>query len=156
MNTVPALVFAVSFGALYAAHHVGDHWLQTDGQAMAKGGAGWKARAACARHVATLAVTKLIALAAVFAVTGLPVRPIWWAAALSVDAVSHYVADRRAPLRALAALLGEGKLAFFNLGTPRPGKDDNPSLGTGAYALDQSWHVAWLFVTALIMAGGAR
>lgn len=25
----------------------------------------------------------------------------------------------------------------------------NPSLGTGAYALDQSWHVGWLFVSAI-------
>jgi hypothetical protein len=26
---------------------------------------------------------------------------------------------------------------------------DNPSLGTGAYALDQSWHHGWLFLAAL-------
>jgi hypothetical protein len=27
---------------------------------------------------------------------------------------------------------------------------DNPSLGTGAYALDQSWHWFWLFIAALV------
>lgn len=28
---------------------------------------------------------------------------------------------------------------------------DNPSLGTGAYALDQSWHFGWLYVAALVI-----
>jgi hypothetical protein len=28
---------------------------------------------------------------------------------------------------------------------------DNPSLGTGAYALDQSWHWFWIFVTTIVM-----
>ncbi len=42
--------------------------------------------------------------------------------------------------------------SFWYLGKPRFGKDDNPSLGTGAYALDQSWHYLWLFVCALILA----
>lgn len=151
-----AIVFAASFAALYAAHSFGDHWAQTNTQALTKGGAGWTARLACARHVAVLALVKLAALGSVFAVTGLPARPAWWAAALAVDAVSHYVADRRAPLRRIASWFGPGKLSFFDLGAPRPGRDDNPGLGTGAYALDQSWHVAWLFVAALILAAGAR
>lgn len=149
-----AAVLSVSFAALFAAHQVGDHWIQTHGDALAKGGVGWKARAACARHVATLTATKLAALLAAFAVTGLPMRPLWWAAGLGMDAVSHYWADRRTTLRWLAGVAGKGE--FFNLGAPRPGRDDNPSLGTGAYALDQSWHVLWLFVTALMLAGGAR
>jgi hypothetical protein len=156
MNTLPAFVLTVSSAALYAGHQVGDLWIQTNAQARAKGGTGWTARLACARHVTTLTATKLAMLYAAFAVTGLPIRPAWWAAALMVDAASHYFADRRAPLRRLAGLLGPGKLAFFDLGAPRPGKDDNPSLGTGAYALDQAWHIFWLFVTALIIAGGAR
>jgi hypothetical protein len=36
------------------------------------------------------------------------------------------------------------------MGIPRPGTDDAAHLGTGAYALDQSWHVGWLFIAALI------
>lgn len=154
-SLLPAAVFAVGSTALFAAHQVGDHWFQTNGQALAKGGTGWTARAACARHVLVLVAVKVAALLAAFAVVNLPIRPLWWAAGLGVDAVSHYWADRRTTLRRLAGLLGEGKLAFFDLGTPRPGRDDNPSLGTGAYALDQSWHVLWLFVAALIIAGGA-
>jgi hypothetical protein len=155
MNSA-ATVLTTSFVALFAAHQVGDHWLQTHDQAMTKGGTGWSARAACGRHVLVLAAVKLAALLAAFTVTGLPVRPLWWVAGLGVDAVSHYWADRRTTLRRLAGLLGEGKVAFFDLGAPRPGRDDNPTLGTGAYALDQSWHIAFLFVAALILAGGAR
>jgi hypothetical protein len=41
---------------------------------------------------------------------------------------------------------------FWTLGAPRPDRDDNPSLGTGAYALDQSFHYFFLFYTALIIA----
>ncbi|MEU0516669.1 hypothetical protein [Streptosporangium sp. NPDC006007] len=53
---------------------------------------------------------------------------------------------------ALAERTGKGD--FHRLGAPRPGTTDAPHLGTGAYALDQSWHIGWLFVSALIIAGG--
>ncbi|WP_370381865.1 tyrosine-type recombinase/integrase [Catenulispora sp. GAS73] len=128
-------MLAVSFVALYAAHQVGDHWFQTPTQALSKGGPGWAARAACARHVAVLAAVKAAALWAAFTVTGLPARPAWWAVGLGVDAVSHYWADRRSTLRRLAAVFGPGKAAFFDLGSPRAGHDDNPTLGTGACAV---------------------
>ena len=150
----PAAVFAVASAALLAAHQVGDHWVQTHRQALTKGGSGRTARTACGRHVASLAAVKVLFLLATFAVTGLQVRPGWWAAGLGVDAVSHYWADRRTTLRRLAGRVG--KADFFNLGAPREGRDDNFTLGTGAYALDQSWHVGWLFIAALILAAGAR
>jgi len=149
-------VLATSFVAMFAAHQFGDYWLQTPHQAMTKGGAGWTARWACARHVLVLALAKLVALFAAFEVTGSPIRPGWWFAALVVDGLSHYWADRRSTLRRLAAWIGDDKLAFFELGTPREGHDDRPCLGTGAAHLDQSWHIVWLFVTALIIAGGVR
>lgn len=63
-----------------------------------------------------------------------------------VSAVTHYVAARRRPLAALAARLGKAR--FWALGAPRPGHSDNPSLGTGAYVLDQSWHHGWLLIAA--------
>src|SRR5256885_16927252 len=61
---------------------------------------------------------------------------------LAVSAVTHYIADRRTPLLRLAEAMQPvtGKADFYRLGAPREGRDDNPSLGTGAYALDQSWH----------------
>lgn len=147
-----AVVLAAVFVALWAAHQVGDHWVQTGRQAACKGSRDWTGRAACAGHVLTLTATKAAFLAAAMAVTGLHLAPLWTVAGLAVDAVSHYWADRRFTLAGLAARLG--KAGFYALGAPRAGRDDNPSLGTGAYALDQSWHVGWLFVAALIVAAG--
>jgi hypothetical protein len=147
-----AAVFAAVFVALLAAHQVGDHWVQTGAQAACKGGRGWAGRVACAGHVVTLTTTKAVFLAAMTLTVGLHLAPSWTVAALAVDAVSHYWADRRFTLARLAGWLG--KAGFYQLGAPRPYMDDNPSLGTGAYALDQSWHVGWLFVTALLIAAG--
>lgn len=142
--------FAAVFVALYAAHQVADHWVQTQYQADHKGRPGWPGRLACAAHVATYTLTGVVALFAVAAVTGWRPDLGGLAAGLAVSAVSHYIADRRTPLFRLALVLGSGP--FWTLGAPRAGRDDNPSLGTGAYALDQSWHIGWLFVTALIIA----
>lgn len=139
------------FAALYAAHHVGDHWCQTSAQAAAKGRPGREGRRACAAHVATLTAVKAAALAAVH-VAGHRVRPGRAAVALAADAASHYLADRRSlePLTGLARLADmAGHGGFWRLGLPREGKDDNPSLGTGAYALDQAYHVGCLWAAAL-------
>jgi len=142
--------FAAAFAALYAAHQVADHWVQTDDQAAHKGKPGSVGRIACLMHVLTYTVTCLVALLAVKTVVGLPWQPIQIIAALAVSALTHYIADRRTPLAKLAGWLGHA--GFHRLGTPRPDRDANPSLGTGAYALDQSYHVFWLFVAALIIA----
>ena len=148
-----AAAFAAAFAALLAAHSVGDHWVQTGRQAAVKGLPGWPGRAACAGHVITLTLTKCAALAAVALATGLHLATWQACAALAADAAAHYWADRRVPLARLAARAG--KSGFYQLGVPRPGRDDLPTLGTGAYALDQSWHTAWLFTAALIIALGA-
>jgi hypothetical protein len=142
--------FAAVFAALYAAHQVADHWIQTQRQADRKGLPGWPGRLACAAHVASYTMTGMWALVAVHYATDAHLDPWRVAAGLAVSALTHYIADRRTPLRRIAAALGAGR--FYALGVPRPGRDDNPSLGTGAYALDQSWHVGWLFVAALVIA----
>lgn len=141
-------LFAAVFAALYVGHQVGDHWVQTGWQAATKGMPGWRGRYACAAHVTTYTLTQLAALAGLSAFTGATVGPADVAAALGVSAVSHYVADRRRPLQRLAGWTR--RAAFYTLGAPRADRDDNPSLGTGAYALDQSWHIGWLFVAALV------
>lgn len=147
------LAFVELFIALYAGHQVADHWFQTHGQANAKGLPGWPGRLADLRHVTTLTGTKVAAVALVWFMAGLAVTP-WAAVALAVDATSHYWADRKSTLLWLATAMGPrfGKGDFYRLGMPRPGHDDNPSMGTGAYALDQAWHIGWLFIAALIAA----
>ncbi len=143
--------FAAVFVALYAAHAVGDHWVQTEHQAATKGARTWAGRLACTGHVLTLTITQLVAVLAVAVALGVDLSGWQVAAGLAVNAVTHWWADRRHTLAALATRCG--KAGFYALGAPRPDRDDNPSLGTGAYALDQSWHIGWLFAAALIVAG---
>jgi len=123
-------VFAAVFATLYAAHHVGDHWVQTHRQACRKADRTPQGQLACLAHAVSLTLTKMAALA------------------LLVDTVSHYWADRRWTLRDLADRAGKGD--FYRLGLA-----EAAPTGTGAYALDQSWHIGWLFITALIIAWGA-
>ncbi|MER7213242.1 transcriptional regulator [Streptosporangium sp. NPDC000239] len=139
--------FAAVFCALWAAHSVGDHWIQTHHQACAKGAPGWTGRIACVKHVATLTGTKAAALAALVWVTGLHLNPLTVVVGLLVDAVSHYWADRRTTLARLAKTLRKSDFHQLGDGMVAP-------CGTGAYALDQSWHHLWLFITALAIAAG--
>lgn len=142
--------FAAVFAALYTAHQIGDHWVQTDTQAHNKSYLGSVGRLYCTIHVATYTLTALIAVLTVVAVTDLTVAPLPLAVGLTVSAITHWVADRRTWLQVLAERTGHG--GFFQLGEPRSGRDDNPCLGTGANTLDQSWHIGWLFIAALIIA----
>jgi hypothetical protein len=150
---IPAL-FAAAFVTLSPAHYFADHWLQSDHQAVTKGLPGWPGRLACARHATVVTATLALALAVTAAATGARFSLPWTVFALTVNGSSHYWADRRTTLASLAALTGKG--ALWRIGLPRDGRDDNACLGTGAYALDQSWHVFWLLVTALVIAAGSR
>lgn len=166
-------IFATVFAGLYVAHGLGDHWLQTSEQARDKSLRGRNGRLTCASHVASY-----VALAALFVVSlqylfGLPLHWYWIGAGLAVSGLTHYWADRRSTLAWLCERLGKGE--FYRFGAPREaaawtehdeqlvtlevrGNDpvgwDNPHLGTGAYALDQWWHIFWTFVAALVMVIG--
>ncbi|MEU4898234.1 transcriptional regulator [Streptomyces sp. NPDC044780] len=152
-----AAVFAAVFVALFIGHSVGDHWTQTQCQSDDKGLPGWTGRLACLRHVLTLTLTKAAVLAPVVALLHLPVTTAGLTVGLGVDAATHYWADRRTTLAKLAKLLR--KTPFYTLGTaahehaPVTAKGKPAAhLGTGAYALDQSWHILWLGAAALAIA----
>lgn len=150
MTAVDAATFASVFIALYVGHSMGDHWVQTSHQSAHKGRPGWVGRLADARHVTTLTLTKLAVLIPAAALLGLHLSVPGVVVGLAVDAASHWWADRRTTLAWLARVTGKGE--FYRLGAPRAGRDDNPHIGTGAYALDQSFHHLWLLVAALIIA----
>ena len=150
MTAVDAATFAAVFIALYVAHSVGDHWVQTSHQSAHKGRPGWVGRLADARHVATLTLTKVAVLLPVVWLLNLHLSMLGILAGLGIDAVTHWWADRRSTLAWLAKVTGKGE--FYRLGAPRAGRDDNPHIGTGAYALDQSFHHLWLLVAALMIA----
>ena len=145
-----AVTFATVLPALLVAHQVADHWAQTDHQATHRGLPGWPGRIACASHVATYTLVTAVTVAGLWWVFDLPISPAGFLAGQAVSAVTHYWADRRFTLAALCTAIG--KSGFYRLGAPRPGRDDNPTLGTSAYALDQSWHWAWLLMASLITA----
>lgn len=155
--------FAAVAIALYAGHHVGDYWVQTDHQARTKK----ESARSCVMHCLTLVMTQAACL---LMLLPLGVRFAWLPTlgGLAVSGVTHYIADRRTPLVKLAALI-PGKAAFLKLGAPRPYQIfaqsmshneprgpvplDNPQLATGAWALDQSWHIFFgVFVAALVVA----
>jgi hypothetical protein len=148
-----AVTFAVAFIGLYIGHQVGDHFVQTGQQCEDKGKHGderWTGRRACAAHVASYTLCQAIALGFIDGLFHLDTRPAALTLGLAVSAVTHYIADRREPLRRMAYAFGKGD--FYELGRPRPGRDDNPVVGTGAYALDQTWHKLWIGVAALVIA----
>lgn len=156
--------------ALYAGHHVGDYWVQTDHQARTKGCAGGEGRRACLMHVATYTLTQAGCLGLAAMATGARWSLQGFLLGLLISAVTHYLADRReyGIMFRLARML-PGKAGLLKLGVPRGlvveagdgighrtrvVKLDNPSLGTGGWALDQSWHVFWgVFVAALVIGG---
>lgn len=183
--------------ALYAAHHVGDYWVQTDHQSTHKGKKGVEGQVECAKHVVTYTITQLVLLLVTVAVFSVDLNPYALYGGLLFSAVTHYAADRRefGIMFKLARLI-PGKANFLRLGVPRDARvieawfdcascegrgtggqasdestngrcwdcrgggklpssltiTDNPSLGTGAWALDQSWHILLgVFFPALII-----
>lgn len=136
-------LFTVVFVAWLAAHYVADHWFQSDHQAAAKGDASWTGRIACLSHVGVYALAQAVTLYGAAAWLGLHLPAGWTAAGLGVSAATHYFADRRRPLRAVAQAMPCRNFYDVNTGGL-----------SGAYLLDQSWHIAWIFVGALVVAGG--
>lgn len=155
-------LFAAIAVALYVGHHVGDYWVQTDHQARHKGLPGHAGRTACLRHVVGYLLTQYVMLCLVGLAAGAWINPNGLLAALLVSGVTHYLADRREHglMFKLARRL-PGKAVFMELGVPRDRfvcdeygatiPVDRPQLATGAWALDQAWHIFWgVFVAALV------
>lgn len=141
-----------------AGHYVGDHWVQTDGQACKKSWAAQTRACAvwnCAKHVATWTATVTVFVCAAGWWLELPLRPGWLAAGMAVNAVTHFVADLRAPLIWMATKLF-GRTGYIDYGNVvRSSGTASTGPGTALMELDQSWHIGWLAVSALIAAGPA-
>jgi hypothetical protein len=139
-TAVTAAVTAASFVALFAGHQIGDHVVQSNADAAAKGAptaellsAGvhaWTGWPACARHVVTYALTQAAALALIAVVT--PLRWSSAAAALAVSAGTHAVIDRRWIVR----LMIQAKRCQDWREAP--------------YLIDQSLHMGALLVAAVL------
>jgi hypothetical protein len=135
--------FAAVFIALYVGHMIGDHVVQTDWQAANKSLPGRAGYWALAAHVRNYVAAQWVALMALGLVTGAPWltewAPVW---GLLVSGLTHGFIDRRWPVQWLCRRTGSeafGKLAGHGL--------------NGAYLVDQTLHIASLFVAALLVAG---
>lgn len=154
-----AVTAALAFAAMLAGHYIGDQWVQTSAQACKKalnGGAGagcavWH----CAKHVLTWTATTMAFLLGAVWWLHLPLRPGWVAVAVTVNAVTHFVADLRTPLIWFCRLLGMGGYIDHTQVTRAGGQVQGTGPGTGLFHLDQAWHIAWLLVAALLVAGPA-
>ncbi|MEU5859336.1 DUF3307 domain-containing protein [Nocardiopsis dassonvillei] len=135
---------------LIAAHNLADHPFQASEWAAAKGQCSHEGRLACTKHVAVVVGLQALAVLAVVGLTGTAVSPLAVVSGLALTAWSHWWFDRRFTAAGLYEALG--KSGFAKLGTPRPGHDDAPHLGTGAYRMDQDWHHLWLAISALVIA----
>ncbi|MFC4497896.1 transcriptional regulator [Streptomyces ovatisporus] len=120
--------FPAVYALLRVAADVADHWIQSDHQARHKAKPGAEGHKALAGHVASYTATQAVALAAGNHLLDLGLRPRSMLAALALSGATHYLIDRRWPVRKAAEVSGKG--AFYDLGGP---------LG-GAYLLDQATH----------------
>lgn len=162
-STSRAAVFGAVLAALWAAHDVGDHVVQTDHQAAHKA----KDWGAMASHVGGYHAVQVAVLAALRTVG---VRPPWWrlAAGVALSAATHALLDRRWPVVAVLRRTGCSGFASSNVvriqpGIVRPGAihgeqfahiPEAPLPLHGPYLADQALHHACLLVAALVIASG--
>jgi len=128
--------FSAIFVMLYIAHMIADYWVQTDWQAKRKAIVGAAGRIACSIHVATYTATLAIVVVVVSYRLDMDLSPVKVIVALAVSAITHYIADRRIPLRRLAVACRHSG-AWLD--------------GGGLALVDQAWHLGWLGVVALII-----
>ncbi|MFD8155325.1 MULTISPECIES: transcriptional regulator [Streptomyces] len=128
MTANRAAAYPAVYALLRVAADVADHWVQSDHQAQHKAKPGAEGHKALAGHVASYTATQAAALLIGNRVLGLGLRPRSMAAALALSGATHYLIDRRWPVRKTAEATGKG--SFYELGGP---------LG-GAYLLDQATH----------------
>lgn len=158
--------FGAVLSALWAAHDLADHVVQTDAQAAHKA-TSWSAMAG---HVGSYTAVQLSALAALRTVG---VRPSWrrMLAGVAVSAGTHALLDRRWPVRWVLEHSGSAEFAdarfvvrdTYHAAVMRSTTADeaveaaiHPAPLHGPYLADQALHHACLLVSALIMVGGRR
>lgn len=133
--------FAAAFVALYAAHQVADHWIHVDwhdqAQALSPGDIG-----TCIAHMILYIGYAAAALSLTSYFAGLHLHLPNVVIALALVAVTHFGPDRRYPLAHLITRLRRRR-------GPSP---DDPAVAAGTHLMEQSWHIGWIFVAALVIA----
>lgn len=153
--------FGALLAALWAAHDLADHIVQTDHQAATKA-TSWRGMGG---HITTYHLTQLAALAALRSLAG--IRPSWarTLAGVALSAGTHTLLDRRWPVVRILELTGSpgfarpvipGQQAEVDAEVVVAEVKAQPLPLHGPYLADQALHHACLAVVATILAGGAR
>lgn len=168
--------FGAIAAALWAAHDLADHVVQTDVQARDKADrrASWDTAllpqwsVPMAGHIGSYTAVQLGALLALSRLTG---EPLTWPrtlAGVAFSAISHAFLDRRWPVARLLEATGSPRFAAPTVrvtgsateaalrGRPPIVDAAGPLPLHGPYLADQALHHACLMVTAAILAGGRR
>jgi hypothetical protein len=145
-----AALFGALLGTFAEVHPYCDQVLQAGEDARDKGLPGARGRRACGRHVASYSVGQLVAAVGVTRALGVrvPVRAL--ATSALVNGVTHFIVDRRTPLKAFVRsrwaervrLVGAGKEGYLGHATVqrRPGVVDEAGPGTALMEIDQAVH----------------
>ncbi len=150
-STVRGLALFAALQATFAdIHPMCDQWLQSSEDAAGKGEPGWEGAKHCARHVASYTAGQVGAAVAVTRVLGfrVPLRAL--AAGAVVNAVTHFVIDRRDPLLVAARVCGRGGYVAHATVQRRDGVVDIAGPGTALTELDQAAHRAIGVVASLV------
>jgi hypothetical protein len=139
--TARALVFTVALLALFVAHQIGDHVLQTDRQAATKTERGQRGLRGMLGHLAVYHLMAAGLLITTETVLGLPLPTTGLVVGLAFSALTHALLDRRWPVRAILRA------------TQAPRFADATSPVCGMYVADQALHQLALLVSALLIAG---
>jgi hypothetical protein len=153
---------AATYGAMRTAAHVADHWFQTGHQAAHKADAGLAGHRAMAGHIASYAGAQAVALVAVNRLLDIGLKPSRIAAAVGISAATHWLIDRRWPVRKAAEALGKtGCKQDGRCIEPEHAPDGSDCDGGfhalggplgGAYILDQSAHHLMELVASVVAA----
>lgn len=147
-GTIKALaVFATLQATFSDIHPFCDHVVQNKNDATNKGEPGWVGRKACARHVATYSVGQLAAAAGVTRALGFRTSWSGMLAGTAINAITHYVIDRREPLKTFLRSEVIGKADYLDYATVqrREKPDGTPVVdesgpGTALMECDQAMH----------------
>lgn len=161
---------AACYVALWVAHDVADHVIQTDEQATHKAAGGGFAfwGGAMIGHLAGYGATQAVALT-VLRAAGIPLSRRRIAAGLALSIATHGFLDRRWPVVALLKATGSPLFADPIIGTTpvhvRQSATATVLVGAttaqrlplhGTYLADQALHHLFVAAAAAIVAGGSR
>ncbi|MHA6631852.1 hypothetical protein ACU61A_41020 [Pseudonocardia sichuanensis] len=142
-RAVRALALFAAVQATFSdVHPFCDQIVQSSADARDKGKPGWTGRTACARHVATYSAGQLAAAVAVTRALGYRASWSGLLAGTAINAVTHYVIDRREPLKKFLRSSWVGKAGYLDHATVqrRPGVVDEGGPGTALMECDQAAH----------------